>query len=138
MQFPVPQYIDIEDKIAFRLTAKQLGWFALAGAILFFVWQFFTMEVFVISAILVGGLAVGFAFFQPFGMTMPQLVMASFQYLIKPKKYFWYKRPEKDVSAAPKKVKTSAAAKEASFKRKRATLEDLEKISDVLDRGGEI
>jgi hypothetical protein len=46
MLFNVPQFIDVEDKIAGPLTVKQVLWLIGMGAVLFIVWTFFDTPTF--------------------------------------------------------------------------------------------
>ncbi|MDA3815005.1 MAG: PrgI family protein, partial [Patescibacteria group bacterium] len=62
MRYQVPQFIDIEDKIAFQLTAKQLGWFAAGGVLLFVVWNFASFGLFVILGNVISGTSAALAF----------------------------------------------------------------------------
>ena len=46
MLINVPQYIDVEDKVAGPLTLKQLGWMLAMGIILLILWNVFSGIVF--------------------------------------------------------------------------------------------
>ncbi len=91
MKFNVPQFIDIEDKIAFQLTAKQLGWFALGGVILFFIWKFFEQEVFLVWFILIPLICAAFAFYRPYGISLVTFIFYGIMFLFFPKRMIWKK-----------------------------------------------
>ena len=91
MQFQVPQHVDIEDKLAFRLTLKQLGWFALAGAILFIVWTVFEKWVFWAAFPFIVAAAAMFSFYKPAGLTLLGFLIDGVKYFIRPKQMVWEK-----------------------------------------------
>ncbi len=91
MQFQVPQHVEIEDKLAFRLTLKQLGWFALGGFILFIFWTMFEKWVFWIAFPFVVIGAALFAFYKPAGLTLIEFLVDGVKYLIRPNKMVWEK-----------------------------------------------
>jgi hypothetical protein len=85
----VPQFIDIEDKLAFQLTAKQLGWVGLGFFFGFWAWYFLEDFYFAITALFIVVLVVGILFFKPYGLTLPSFIGNAFLFLIKPKVYIW-------------------------------------------------
>ena len=89
MQFQVPQFIDIEDKIIGPLTLKQFFYIAGAGAILFI--GFFMLEtwLWIVISLPVVGLAVMLAFVRYNGRSMIVMLGAMFRYTWKPKLYLW-------------------------------------------------
>ena len=91
MFFEVPQYIDIEDKIAFQLTTKQLGWFALGGILIFLAWSSLEKGAFILATILIVGASVAMAFIRPYGLSMAAFISFGFFYFVKPKVYIWQK-----------------------------------------------
>ncbi len=70
MLFNVPQFIDIEDKIVGPLTAKQLGWLAAAGIILFVLFNFLDTSAFVIACVIVGTIFGALAFYRPYNQSL--------------------------------------------------------------------
>ena len=108
MHFNVPQFIDVEDKIAFQLTVKQLGWFALGGVILYFIWQTMIPFVFYVWVVIIGLLATAFAFYKPHGLPFHTFLGSAFMYLVKPKIMVWNRKgdggkQEKKMPAKKKK-----------------------------------
>ncbi len=101
MQFRVPQFIDIEDKVIGPLTLKQFGYTLGAGGFSFLIWTFIPIHFLaVIFIIPVAGLFLALAFVQfnnrPFGA----LLESAFSYFTSAKIYTW-KQPE------PEKMETS-------------------------------
>ena len=97
MQFQVPQFIEIEDKIVGPLTLKQFIYLAGAcglGYIAYALIPFKAIGVIVAIAFLsFGGLL---AFYQYNNRPFIKLVSSVFYFYIKPQLYIWKPRPKKD------------------------------------------
>lgn len=95
MQYQVPQFIEIEDKIFGPLTFKQFLYVGGGAAIGFIIWS--TTPKFV--AILLGTPIVGFfmasAFFQVNGRPFLVYVEGAIKYLFSAKLYIWKKTEKK-------------------------------------------
>lgn len=113
MQFQVPQFIDIEDKVIGPFTIKQFLYVAGAGALLVILFKLLNFFVFIILAIPIAALAYAFAFLkinkQPFINTVKNF----FGFLKKPDFYVW-KKPE----PKPEKEETPKIIKKTTPKRK--------------------
>ena len=131
MKFNVPQFVGLEDKIAFQLTAKQLGWFGAGGVILFIIWNIVSLGVFIIWAIIVTLAVLALAFFRPYGISLISFLKVGFIFLIKPKVYIWHKEYKKNKFQKIKNIKTQKkiAKKEVTKRRPK----NLNKIIDILD-----
>jgi hypothetical protein len=131
MLINVPQYIDIEDKIAGPLTAKQLGWIMLLGILLLIFWNVLPKMLFFIVAIPLGIFLLGLAFYRPYGQPLSELLFNGAKYMFRPKVYIWKRTPEK--------MEIIKQAKEMVIdkKEKRITAEELREISELLDSEGE-
>lgn len=92
MQFQVPQYIEVEDKIIGPLTLKQFFYLAGAGAILFVAWFFLKLWLFIALAIIIGFTGLVFAFYKVNGRPFRFFIGAIIIYLKKPKLYLWRKK----------------------------------------------
>lgn len=89
MLFNVPQYIDVEDKVAGPLTAKQLLWMIGLGAMLMFMWSIFDKVFFFILAIPVICIFVAFAFYRPYNQPLVVFIGSAIMYMVRPKIYVW-------------------------------------------------
>ncbi len=90
MQFRVPQFIDIEDKVFGPFTLKQFGYMAGAGGLSFLIWTFIPIKFLAVLVILpVASLFLALAFVKfnnrPFG----ELLENAFTYYTNPKLYTW-------------------------------------------------
>ena len=138
MNFNVPQFIDVEDKIAFQLTAKQLGWFAIGGVILFIIWQFTNGgAIFIVWAIVVGISCTLFAFLHPAGMTLFGFIMGGVRYLFKPKVMVWRRKINK-VTSSPRRRKKKEKQHTINRFMKEKALKESSDLADVLDEQSKI
>lgn len=138
MNFNVPQFIDVEDKIAFQLTAKQLGWFALGGVALFIIWQFTGGgAMFIVAAIFVGIISTLFAFLHPAGMTLFGFIISSIRYLFKPKVMVWRRKISKVTRSSRKRKKEEKQHTINRFMKEKA-LKESSDLADVLDKQSKI
>jgi hypothetical protein len=136
MHFTVPQFIEVEDKIAFQLTVKQLGWFALGGVLLYFIWQLVVPAAFYMWVVVIGLLVTAFAFYKPYGISFSLFLLNASKYLVKPKVLVWdrkgiHKREEKPVVKEEKKVNVDLYMKEKELKR-------LAELAKILDKNSKI
>jgi len=128
MLINVPQYIDVEDKIAGPLTAKQLGWIIGLGIILLILWNMVPSPVFFILGIPLTILFVALAFYKPYGQPLGSFLIFGIMYFFRPKVYIWRRTPEKFVKVAQKEqaVKTVSPDKHISAQ----SLKDLAQLLD--------
>ncbi|HEC30496.1 MAG TPA: PrgI family protein [Candidatus Yonathbacteria bacterium] len=97
MQFKVPQYIDIEDKIFGPFTIKQFVYLAGGGGIIFVVWKILPTFLAILVILPVGGLTWALAFFpkQKFGRPFVDVLESAFTYTTQAKLYTWKKESRK-------------------------------------------
>src|SRR3989344_7974537 len=91
MQYQVPQFIDVEDKIVGPLTLKQFIYIAIAFIIDFIL--FFTLQMWLwfIIASCIGGVAVALAFVKFNGRSFGILLIAALSSFWKPRTSTWQK-----------------------------------------------
>lgn len=135
MVFNVPQFIGIEDKIVGPLTAKQLGWFGLAGVILLILWGLLDISAFFMSAVVVIGLALALGFYRPYNQSLLEFLSSSVFFVLRPKDYVWRryydnintktKAPEKKIEKALENKKIISSSK-------------LDELSEILDKNKQL
>lgn len=91
MQFQVPQFVDIEDKIIGPLTLKQFLYLMGGLAALAFLWFYLKLGLFIIIAIPVALLSLTLAFYKINGRPFIYFLGAFVIYMVKPKLYLWKK-----------------------------------------------
>lgn len=96
MQYSVPQFIDIEDKVVGPLTAKQALILILGGAILLVAFKFFNLAFFLIIAALVVPVSLVLAFYKPRGISALQYVFNYVDFFANPKIYLWQRETDQN------------------------------------------
>lgn len=116
MEYQVPQFIEVEDKIIGPLTLKQFIYLAGAAGlcVIFFVYLSFVFAV--LLALPVVGFSVALAFYKVNGKPFIEVIEAGFNYYTRAKLFLW-KRHEAEVG----KTSDAAAAAEAAARAPRGT-----------------
>jgi len=106
-QYPVPQFIEDEAKMVSFLTVRQFVYLVVAGGILFVLYSVLPFSLFILSAMVVGGVAGVAAFIKVDGTPILNILLSSIGFLSKAKSYTWKKKeslyPFKTVQRAPLK-----------------------------------
>ncbi|MDP2629482.1 MAG: PrgI family protein [Candidatus Harrisonbacteria bacterium] len=89
MQFQVPQFIELEDKIIGPLTLKQFFFLAGTGLISFLLFFVLQLWLWLIMTTILAILAIAFAFLKYNGRPMILTFLAAAQYTWNPKFYLW-------------------------------------------------
>ena len=129
MMTSVPQFIDVEDKVAGPLTWKQLGWMIGMGATLFLLYVVTAGILFYLLAVPVVVLFGALAFFRPNGMAFPQFLFYSVSFLFRPKVSVWERPTRRYQSSAVTEQKQESAPVQ-----KVVTAEDFASLAKQVDR----
>lgn len=107
MEYQVPQFIEVEDKIVGPLTLKQFIYLAGAGglAVVFFVYLPIVLAI--LLALPVAGLAAALAFYKVNGKSFIEMLEAGFNYYTGAKFFLW---KHKDTSAKERGAAAASAA----------------------------
>ncbi len=92
MQFNIPQFIEVEDKIIGPLTLKQALYLGGGIGLLFMLWFFLKLSAFIIVAIPIGILCGALAFYKVNGRPFISFLASLLKYLRKPRLYLWKKK----------------------------------------------
>ncbi|MAG44891.1 hypothetical protein CL633_03305 [bacterium] len=92
MQYQVPQFIELEDKIIGPLTLKQFLWTLAGGAILFIVWTFVDLGLFIVIGTPIAGLFAALAFYKINGKSFISFIGSAIGFYSKPKIFIWKRR----------------------------------------------
>ncbi len=104
MQFQVPQFIEVEDKIFGPLTLKQAIYIGGGGGLAFLIWRFLPKFVALPLLGVVIGFAVALAFFKINGRPFIVVLESSLLHFLGPKLYLW--RPDYVKKRKKKKEKS--------------------------------
>ena len=111
MQFQVPQFIEVEDKIFGPLTFKQFIYMAGGAGAAYLLWR--VLPLFLAAPLIagVGGLAAALAFMQWNGRPFILAIENAFYFLMRSKLYLWNneKKPRKPRAESQKLPSSSAS-----------------------------
>ncbi|MSR73833.1 MAG: PrgI family protein [Candidatus Pacebacteria bacterium] len=97
MQFQVPQYIDVEDKIVGPLTLKQFFYIATGFLTIFVTFFILTTWLWLITSVIIGSASLAFALVKYNGRPLMTVAIAALRYYTGGQSYTW----QKDAGTAP-------------------------------------
>jgi hypothetical protein len=128
----VPQYIDVEDKIAGPLTWKHLGWFFIGGGLLMLSYVIFDKLTFYVIAVVIIGMTVVMAFYRPNNVSMIEFIGYGANFLFHPKVYTWEREKEnKTTKKSAKDIKITIVSKEEKI-----SIDEITALAQTLDSRG--
>ena len=137
MQFRVPQFIDMEDKIVGPLTLKQFAYILGAAGFSFLLWTFISIKIIAVILIIpTAGLFIALAFLKINERPFVEVLESAFNYYSSSKIYTW-RQPTENESDKTQNIVTKATQEVAVAKANSDKLHDLAIGLDVLDRGHE-
>lgn len=135
MQFQIPQFIEVEDKIFGPLTFRQFVWIGGGAGAAYLAWRVlpFIIALPVIAAVL--GLAAALAFMQYNGRPFILALEYGFSFLMHPKLYLWNNERKRTAARATTSV-AEAAGKAAVYipKLSDSKLHELSWSLDIKER----
>jgi len=123
MQYQVPQFIDVEDKIIGPLTLKQFLYMGAAGMVGFVTFFIFNFALWIIVMVVVGGIAIVLAFIKYNGRPMIVMFGAMAKYIWQPKLYLW--RHDVDTKKMFSNVKIDTLPRPGSRRQSKNPLKNL-------------
>ncbi len=105
MQFQVPQFIDVEDKIFGPLTLKQFIYLAGAAGLCFLAYTVLPFFVAVILIVPLAVLGIALAFYKINNKPFIYIIEAATGYFLRSKLYIWKKQEQKPVPQAEEDTK---------------------------------
>ncbi len=132
MQFKVPQFLDIEDKIFGPFTFREFVYLAGGAGICFVFYKWLGFIGGIIPMLIMAGIALALTFYKPNNKPLIFLLESGFKYYTQNRLYIWKKGKEK------KKVVGQPASNESGVrispeKLSGSKLRDLAWSLDVLD-----
>lgn len=136
MQFRVPQFIDLEDKVVGPLTLKQFAYILGAGGFSFIIWTFIPVKIIaLILSLVVSALFLALAFVKINNRPFADLLESAFAYYTGSKVYTWKQPQPEEAQELPVDKVVAEAAKEVTVaKANKDRLHELALGLDVLDR----
>ena len=134
MQFKVPQFLDIEDKIFGPLTFNQFVYLAGGGGVCYVLYKALGLLLGLIPILFIAGFALALAFYKPNDKPFINMLESGFKYFLQNKLYIW-KKQTKD--RTKKEIKSSVISENRHNERiarlSGSKLRDLAWSLDVLD-----
>jgi hypothetical protein len=91
-QYPIPQFIEQEGKIAFFISFRQFFYLIGAGVLCFFLFYLLPFFLFAIFSIIIFVISLVLAFGKINGMPILDIILSSFGFLAGSKNYIWQKK----------------------------------------------
>ena len=113
MEYQVPQFIEVEDKIIGPLTLKQFIYLAGAGGLCVVFFVYLPTLLAILLSIPVGGLGAALAFYRVNGKTFIEILEAGFTYYTGSKLFLW-KRQEPSLKERTAAAQAAADAQAAA------------------------
>lgn len=133
MQFVVPQFIDVENKIIGPISVRQFIIFIIAAFAIFLELKLFNLVIAIIMAVMTFGIAGSLAFLKINGRPFHYFLLSLLQGLKEPRLKVWSKEP---VPGELKHERTKVKKKAVEAVSKHVTLSRLAELSLVVDTGG--
>jgi len=132
MLFNVPQYTDVQDKVAGPLTVRQLGWLFGMGGVLIFLHSILDEITFWIAAIPVVAFFAAFAFYKPNGQPLINYALYGITFVFRPKIYTW-RREQKAAKKKSHKVRKT----EVLLTQEQLEAQTISSLAKTLDSDGQ-
>ncbi|MFH1608834.1 MAG: PrgI family protein [Patescibacteria group bacterium] len=135
MQFKVPQFLDIEDKIFGPLTFKQFVYLIGGAGLCFILYKLLGLLLAFIPIIIIAGIVVALAFYRPNNKPLVEMLESGFKFYIQSKLYIWQRRKQQKKEGINQNKKETQP-EQTSYKQRGFTgskLKDLAWSLDVLD-----
>lgn len=133
MQFVVPQFIDVEDKILGPLSVRQFIILLVGVVFLIAAYRLADLQLFIFEAVVIAVLVIAFAFLRVNGRPFHQFVLSLLQTLKKPRLRIWHRvvtHDELRLPSAPVQTQSQAPTKPP------LTASRLAELSLIVDTGG--
>ncbi len=134
-QFVVPQFIDVEDKIFGPITTRQFLIILGAGLVMFVTFKLADFALFIVISLIVGGIAILFAFVKINGQQFHYFVLNILGTLRRPSTRIWKKTyTAKELDYLRKRTFEEQAEEE--LPRKQAKQQHIRDLSLIVNTGG--
>ncbi|MBU0999391.1 PrgI family protein [Patescibacteria group bacterium] len=138
MQFKVPQFLDIEDKIFGPFTFKEFIYLAGGAGLCFVVYKLLGLLIGAIPILIIAGFSLTLTFYKPNNKPFINMLESSFKYFTQNKLYIWKKHITKKKDTGEKQLAAEDAnkirmMKESELRLSGGKLRDLAWSLDILD-----
>ncbi len=137
MQFSIPQFIEVEDKVIGPLTVRQFIYLVIGGVMMVVYWSLADLALFILLSLITITVVAAFAFVKINGRPFQIFLTAFIQFQTKPKLRTWYRESglESLKTSIKKREKAITAEEEEIYSGgKRLVKSQLERLSSILDQ----
>ena len=129
MQFKVPQFIDIEDKVFGPFTFRQFAYLAGGAGFVYLSFKFLPILLALVIAPIFAGLALALTFFKYNDKPFINVLESFFRFYMRSRLYLWHKQDP----VAPRKTVPEATASSGRANLTESKLKTLSWSLDVID-----
>ena len=138
MQFKVPQFLEIEDKIFGPFTFKQFVYLVGGAGICYILFKLLGIWLGAIPILAIAGLSAALIFYRPNGEPFINMIEAGLKYAMQNKLYIWKRHQIKIKNKQQQEIKATAELKretmnQSGIKLSGSKLRDLAWSLDILD-----
>ncbi len=136
MQFKVPQFLEIEDKIFGPFTFKEFVYLAGGAGLCFVLFKLLGFLLGIVPILIVAGFSLALTFYRPNNKPFIFLLESAFGFMVQSKLYIWKRRKADEQKATAKKTSEGIMERDAlqsGVRLGRDRLKDLAWSLDVLD-----
>jgi len=137
MQFKVPQFLDIEDKIFGPFTFSEGVYLGGGIGISFFLYRLLGLTLSILPIMLVVGFVLALTFYKPNNRPFIEMLESAMSYFLGYKLYIWKRSQIKKPAIAVKNKEEDVLVKKEAPKLNEGKLRDLAWSLDVLDMNKE-
>jgi hypothetical protein len=130
MQFKVPQFLDIEDKIFGPFTFAQFVYLAGGAGLCFVLFKLLGFLLGAIPILIVAGISLALTFYRPNNKPLVNMLESSLKYAMQNKLYIWKRRT---VKGKTKDKEQAEVINQSGIRLTGSKLQDLAWSLDVLD-----
>ena len=138
MQFRVPQFIDMEDKVFGPFTLKQFGYIIGAGGVSFLIWTFIPIHFIAMIIIApVAGLFLALAFVKYNNRSFGEILESAFTYYTSSKIYTWRQPAAQKTETSVDKIVADTQKEIIISKTNRDKIHDISLGLDVFENNSQ-
>lgn len=139
MEYQVPQFIEVEDKIIGPLTLRQFIYIAGGGGLCVLFFSYLSMVFALLLALPVAALAASLSFYKINGKSFGDVLEAGFNYLIHTKLFLWRHQDKKRIEKDDTTIQSPGKGTLSSGRRlTRGKLSELAWSLDIRPASGEL
>ncbi|MEA4910884.1 hypothetical protein SDC9_21722 [bioreactor metagenome] len=134
MQFRLPQFLDIEDKIFGPFTLKQFGYLLGAIAFGYLFWRIIPAKIIAVPLILIfSGTFVALAFVKINNRPFADILESAYKFLIGNKTYVWYQEKKIEKEEPKKDLRAIDLLKKNKIEEEKSPFDKIRELSGKLD-----